>query len=95
MSPLYAVCVMFIKYQALVCNVSDGLEDNEANMPSSMGAQITDLLASTVEISNLMSVLSVLAALLVMLVFLTRLIYQVGVFGLCQMSTIDQFQKSV
>ena len=48
-------------------------------MPSSMGAQITDLLASTVEISNLMSVLSVLAALLVMLVFLTRLIYQVGV----------------
>ena len=47
-------------------------------MPSSAGAQITDLLASTVEISNLMSVLSVLAALLVMLVFLTRLIYQVG-----------------
>ena len=49
-------------------------------MPSSAGAQITDLLASTVEISNLMSVLSVLAALLVMLVFLTRLIYQVGRF---------------
>ena len=48
-------------------------------MPSSAGAQITDLLASTVEISNLMSVLSVLAALLVMLVFLTRLIYQVSV----------------
>ena len=46
-------------------------------MPSSMGAQITELLASTAEISNLMSVLSVLAALLVMLVFLTRLIYQV------------------
>ena len=31
-------------------------------MPSSMGAQITELLASTAEISNLMSVLSVLAA---------------------------------
>ena len=47
-------------------------------MPSSTGAQITDLLASTAEISNLVSVLSVLAALLVMLVFLIRLIYQVG-----------------
>ena len=61
-------------------------------MPSSAGAQITDLLASTVEISNLMSVLSVLAALLVMLVFLTRLIYQVGL-GLCQMLSIDRFQN--
>ena len=55
-----------------------------------MGAQITDLLTSTVEISNLMSVLSVLAALLVMLVFLTRLIYQVGL-GPFLMFRIDQF----
>ena len=52
-------------------------QDKKVIMPSSMGAQITELLASTAEISNLMSVLSVLAALLVMLVFLIKLIYQV------------------
>ena len=38
---------------------------------------MTDLLTSTAEISNLVSVLSVLAGLLVMLVFLIKLIYQV------------------
>ena len=48
-------------------------------MPSSTGAQMTDLLTSTAEISNLVSVLSVLAGLLVMLVFLIKLIYQVRV----------------
>ena len=40
-------------------------------------AQVTDLLTSTAEISNLMSVVVVLAGLLVMLVFLLKLIYQV------------------
>jgi len=39
-------------------------------------AYFTDFLASTAEISNLMSVLAVLGGLLVMLVFLLRLIYQ-------------------
>ena len=39
--------------------------------------QVTDLLTSTAEISNLMSVVVVLAGLLVMLVFLLKLIYQV------------------
>jgi len=39
-------------------------------------AQVTDLLTSTAEISNLMSVVVVLAGLLVMLVFLLKLIYQ-------------------
>ena len=42
-------------------------------------AYITDLLTSTAEISNLVSVLTVLMGLVVMLVFLIRLIYQVGV----------------
>lgn len=40
-------------------------------------AYFTDFLASTAEISNLMSVLAVLGGLLVMFVFLLRLIYQV------------------
>ena len=40
-------------------------------------AQVTDLLTSTAEISNLMSVVVVLAGLLVMLIFLLKLIYQV------------------
>ena len=42
-----------------------------------MVAYFTDFLASTAEISNLMSVLAVLGGLLVMFVFLLRLIYQV------------------
>ena len=41
-------------------------------------AQVTDLLTSTAEISNLMSVVVVLAGLLVMLVFLLKLICQVS-----------------
>ena len=40
-------------------------------------AYFTDFLASTAEISNLVSVLAVLGGLLVMSVFLFRLIYQV------------------
>ena len=40
-------------------------------------AYFTDFLASTAEISNLLSVLAVLGGLLVMFVFLLRLIYQV------------------
>ena len=60
-----------------VCHVPDDQLANTNAMPSSSGAQMTDLLTSTAEISNLLSVLSVLAALLVMLVFLIKLIYQV------------------
>ena len=40
-------------------------------------AYITDLLTSTAEISNMVSILSVLIGLVVMSVFLIRLIYQV------------------
>ena len=41
-------------------------------------AQVTDLLASTAEISNLMSVITVLLGMVAMMVFLVRLIYQVS-----------------
>ena len=47
----------------------------DSGMPTM--AYFTDLLASTAEISNLVSVLAVLGGLLVMSVFLFRLIYQV------------------
>ena len=41
-------------------------------------AQVTELLTSTAEISNLMSVITVLLGLVAMMVFLVRLIYQVS-----------------
>ena len=42
-----------------------------------MAAQLTDLLVSTAEVSNLLSFLAVLGGLLVMMAFIIRMLYQV------------------
>ena len=42
-----------------------------------MAAQLTDLLVSTAEVSNLFSILAVLGGLLVMMTFIIKMLYQV------------------
>ena len=47
-----------------------------------MAAQLTDLLVSTAEVSNLLSFLAVLGGLLVMMAFIIRMLYQVTLIKL-------------
>ena len=74
-----------VKYFRNVTNSLDCLRRQRMSSQSWSMAQVTDLLTSTAEISNLMSVVVVLAGLLVMLVFLLKLIYQ----AITQASSLD------
>ena len=68
--------------EAISCGVSsfvgclDSLSEWDPCM-FKMAAQLTDLLVSTAEVSNLFSILAVLGGLLVMMTFIIKMLYQV------------------